>query len=244
MIVIPAIDLKEGRCVRLVQGRMDAESVYSDDPVKMAEHWVSLGAERLHVVDLNGAVDGHPVHRDLIGRIIHAVPVPVEVGGGIRELSAAEDYLALGAAWVILGTKALRTPSFVEKACRRFPGKVILGIDARGGSVAVQGWKEEVSVDAIELAGRFKKAGLAAIIFTDIEKDGMGTGVNLERTRALAKAATIPVIASGGVSDLEDIGRLRDLEPDGVVGVVTGRALYTGQLDLVSAIRLGKEGKA
>jgi phosphoribosylformimino-5-aminoimidazole carboxamide ribotide isomerase len=244
MIVIPAIDLKEGRCVRLVQGRMDAESVYSDDPVKMAEHWVSLGAERLHVVDLNGAVEGRPVHRDLIAEIIRAVPVPVEVGGGIRELSAAEDYLALGAAWVILGTKALGTPSFVESACRRFPGKVIVGIDARGGSVAVQGWKEELSIDAIELAGRFEGAGLSAIVFTDIEKDGTGMGVNVERTRALALATAVPVIASGGVSKLEDIEKLLGLEPDGVMGVITGRAVYTGQLDLVAAIRLGKGGKA
>jgi phosphoribosylformimino-5-aminoimidazole carboxamide ribotide isomerase len=241
MIVIPAVDLKDGRCVRLSQGRMDQESVYSENPVEMAKHWESKGAERLHVVDLNGAVMGRPFHQSLIKEIAKSIHIPVEVGGGIRDLETIENYLSSGVEWVILGTVALRNRSLVEEACRQFPRKVILGIDARRGKVAIQGWKEEVSLGAIELAKQFEGLGLSAIIFTDIERDGMSTGLNSEMTGALARSISIPVIASGGVSRIEDIEHLLDLESDGVIGVITGRALYTGRLDLEEAIRISKK---
>jgi phosphoribosylformimino-5-aminoimidazole carboxamide ribotide isomerase len=240
MIVIPAVDLKDGRCVRLSQGRMDQESVYSEDPVQMARRWESKGAERLHVVDLNGAVTGTPVHQSLIKEIANSIRIPVEVGGGIRNLETIETYLSLGVEWVILGTVALRNRSLVEEACRRFLGRVILGIDARRGKVAIQGWKEEVSLEAIELAKQFEGLGLSAIIFTDIERDGMRTGLNSEMTGALARSISIPVIASGGVSKIEEIERLMALESEGVIGVIVGRALYAGRFDLEEAIRISK----
>jgi len=240
MIVIPAVDLKDGRCVRLSQGRMDEESVYSDDPVRMAKHWESKGAERLHVIDLNGAVNGKPVHESVIKEIAKSIHIPVEVGGGIRNLETIEMYLSSGTEWIILGTVAHRNRPLAEEACRRFPGRVILGIDARGGRVAIQGWKEEVTLGAIELAKEFEGLELSAIIFTDIERDGMSTGVNSEMTGALARSISIPVIASGGVSRVEEIHQLMTLEPDGVTGVIVGRALYTGRIDLEEAIRLGR----
>lgn len=243
MIVIPAVDLKDGRCVRLSQGRMDQESVYSEDPVQMAKHWELKGAERLHVVDLNGAVTGTPVHQSLIKEIANSIRIPVEVGGGIRNLETIETYLSLGVEWVILGTVALRNRSLVEEACRQFPRKVILGIDARRRKVAIQGWKEEVSLEAIELAKQFEGLGLSAIIFTDIERDGMSTGLNSEMTGALARSISIPVIASGGVFRIEEIRQLMELEPDGVIGVIVGRALYTGRLDLEEAIRISKKSQ-
>jgi phosphoribosylformimino-5-aminoimidazole carboxamide ribotide isomerase len=240
LIVIPAVDLKDGRCVRLSQGRMDQESVYSEHPVEIAKHWESNGATRLHVVDLNGAFAGKPVHRSLVKEISQSVRIPIEVGGGIRDLPTIEDYLYSGARWVILGTAAFQNRSLVEEACRRFPERVILGIDAKGGKVAIQGWNEVVSLEAADLAKQFEGMGLSAIIFTDIEKDGMGTGVNLQTTRDLARSTSIPVIASGGVSQIEDIRHLMDLEPDGIIGVIIGRALYTGQVDLEEAIRITK----
>jgi phosphoribosylformimino-5-aminoimidazole carboxamide ribotide isomerase len=237
MIVIPALDLKEGRCVRLSQGRMDQESVYSENPVQMAKHWESKGAKRLHVVDLNGAVTGKPFHRSLIKEITKALQIPIEVGGGIRDLETIENYLSFGVQWIILGTAAFSHRQLVEDACRRFPGRVILGIDAKGGRVAIQGWNEIVSIEAIDLAKQFKGVGLSAIIFTDVEKDGMGTGLNWEETKTLARATSIPVIASGGISQIEEIERLMKLELDGVIGVIVGRALYTGKIDLEEAIR-------
>jgi len=243
VIVIPAVDLKDGKCVRLSQGRMDQESVYSENPVQMAKHWESKGATRLHVVDLNGAVTGKPFHRSLIEEITKALKIPIEVGGGIRDLEAIENYLSSGVQWIILGTAALSNRRLVEEACRRFPGKVILGIDAKGGRVAIQGWNEIVSVEAIDLAKQFEGAGLSAIIFTDVERDGMGTGLNWEETKALARATSIPVIASGGVSKIEEIERLKKLEPDGIIGVIVGRALYTGKIDLEEAIRLAKKSE-
>ncbi|MGZ3514580.1 MAG: 1-(5-phosphoribosyl)-5-[(5-phosphoribosylamino)methylideneamino]imidazole-4-carboxamide isomerase [Thermodesulfobacteriota bacterium] len=243
MIVIPAVDLKDGRCVRLSQGRMDQESVYSEHPVEMAKHWESKGAERLHVVDLNGAVTGKPFHRSLIKEITQSVHIPTEVGGGIRDLATIEDYLSSGVRWVILGTTAFQNSSLVEEACRKFQGRMILGIDARGGKVAIQGWNEVVSLEAIDLAKQYEGMGLSAIIFTDIERDGMGTGLNFESTKSLARSTSIPVIASGGVSRMEDIEHLLELEPDGVIGVIVGRALYTGQLDLEEAIRLAKKAE-
>ena len=240
MIVIPAVDLKEGRCVRLSQGRMDQESVYSEHPVEMAKRWESKGAERLHVVDLNGAVTGKPFHRSLIKEIAQSVRIPTEVGGGVRDLATIEDYLSSGIRWVILGTAAFQNRPLIEEACRRFPEGVILGIDAKRGKVAIQGWNEMVSLEAIDLIKQFEGIGLSAIIFTDIERDGMGTGLNLESTRSLARSTSIPVIASGGVSRSEDIEQLMTLEEDGVIGVIVGRALYTGSLDLEEAIRISK----
>ncbi len=238
MIVIPAIDLKDGKCVRLSQGRMDQESVYSEYPVEMARFWESKGAERLHVVDLNGAVEGHPYHRSLIQEIAHSIKIPVEVGGGIRDFATMEDYLSSGVRWVILGTGAFHNNSFIEEACQRFPGRVILGIDAKGGKVAIQGWKEVVSLNAIDFIKRFEGLGLSSIIFTDIERDGMATGLNVQSIRELAQSTSIPLIASGGVSRIEDIELLLELEPDGVIGVIVGRALYTGTVKLEEAIQV------
>ena len=244
MIIIPAVDLKEGRCVRLSQGRMDQASVYSEHPVEMAKHWESKGAERLHVVDLDGAVRGKAIHRSLIIEITQSLRIPIEVGGGIRCVATIEDYLSSGVRWVILGTAAFQNRSFVEEACRQFPERVIVGIDARGGKVAIQGWKEVVSLDVVDLAKQFEGKGLSSIIFTDIERDGMSTGLNLESTRRLSRSTSIPVIASGGVSRIEDIQRLLELEREGVIGVIIGRALYTGSLNLEEAIQLAKGGSS
>jgi phosphoribosylformimino-5-aminoimidazole carboxamide ribotide isomerase len=219
---------------------MDQESVYSEHPVEMAKHWESKGAERLHVVDLNGAVIGKPFHRTLIKEITRSVQIPIEVGGGIRDLPAIEDYLSSGVRWVILGTAAFQNRSLMDEACHRFPERVILGIDAKGGRVAIQGWNEVIPLGAIDVAKQFEGIGLSAIIFTDVERDGMGTGPNWEETKALARATSIPVIASGGVSRMEEMEHLMDLEPDGVIGVIVGRALYTGRLDLEEAIRITK----
>ena len=243
MIIIPAIDLKDGRCVRLSQGRMDQETIYSENPIEMAKHWESKGAERLHVVDLNGAVTGKPFHRSLIEEMVRSLHIPVEIGGGIRDLTTIENYIHSGAEWVILGTAALRNPHLLTEACHQFPGKVILGIDAKGGKVAVEGWKEVASMEAIELARQFEGIGLSTIIFTDIERDGMGTGLNFESTRNLSRSTSIPVIASGGVSRIEDIEHLLELERDGVIGVIVGRALYTSSIDLEEAIRLAKKSE-
>jgi len=238
MQIIPALDLKDGRCVRLSQGRMDQETIYSEDPVQMAKHWESKGAERLHLVDLNGAVTGEPVHRRFIDTIVKSLRIPVEVGGGIRDLPTIESYLSAGVGWVVLGTVAFRDPGLLKEACRQFPGRIILAIDAKRGKVAIQGWNEVVAFEAQGLAKQFESIGLAALIYTDIERDGMETGLNREMTRALARLTSIPVIASGGVSTLEDIRRLKELEPDGVIGVIVGRALYNGRLDFEEAIRL------
>ncbi len=243
MIIIPAIDLKDGKCVRLSQGRMDQETIYSANPVEMAIHWESKGAERLHVVDLNGAVSGKPFHSSLIKEMIRSVSIPIEVGGGIRDLTTIEDYIQSGVEWIIFGTAGLRNRGLIEMACHRYSGKVILGIDAKGGKVAVEGWQEVASIEAIDLVKMFEGIGLSAIIFTDIERDGMSTGLNQQMTKALAQSTTIPVIASGGVSNIEDIERLMELEPYGVIGVITGRALYKGSLDLEEAIRITKSKK-
>jgi len=222
---------------------MDQESVYSENPVEMARRWESEGAERLHVVDLNGAVSGRPVHRALIKEISQSVYIPIEVGGGIRDLATIEDYLSSGVGWVVLGTAAFQNHALIEEACHRFPEKVILGIDAKRGKVAIRGWDEVVSLGAIDLAKQFEGMGLSAIIFTDIERDGMGTGLNFQSTKKLAESTSIPVIASGGVSRIEDLEQLLELEQDGVIGVIVGRALYTGSLRLEEAIRLVKESE-
>ncbi|MGH7770048.1 MAG: 1-(5-phosphoribosyl)-5-[(5-phosphoribosylamino)methylideneamino]imidazole-4-carboxamide isomerase [Candidatus Binatia bacterium] len=236
MIIIPAIDIKDGQCVRLYQGEMDKETVYFSDPVAAAKHWVEQGAERLHVVDLNGAVEGRPVHKREIAAICKCVAVPVQLGGGLRSLEAIEEALGLGAARFILGTAAYENPDFLRQACRKFPGKMIVGIDARNGRVAVKGWKETTSMDAVELAVRCEADGTSRIIYTDISRDGTRRGVNAEETRRLARAVKIPVIASGGVATLDDIRRLKEIETDGVEGVIVGQALYAGLFQLSEAI--------
>jgi len=243
MIVIPAVDIKGGRCVRLKQGKMWEETVYADDPVRMAETWVAKGAERIHLVDLDGAVGGKRVNGEVIWRIAHSLPVPVELGGGIRNLASIEFYLEAGVQWVILGTVACKDPNLVQEACRRFPGRVMLAIDARDGRVAVEGWTEETDRSAIELADSFDDQGIAAVIYTDIERDGMSVGPNLRATGELARFLKTPVIASGGISRLEDIRKVMSLSGQGVMGVITGRALYEGTLDLEEAVRVSKESK-
>jgi len=219
---------------------MDQESVYSEHPVQMARRWESEGAERLHVVDLNGAVAGRPVHRALIKEISQSLQIPVEVGGGIRDLATIEDYLSSGVRWVILGTAAFENRALIEEACHRFPGKVILGIDAKRGKAAIRGWNEVVSLEAVALTKQYEGMGLSAVIFTDIERDGMRTGLNIQSTKSLARSTSIPVIASGGVSRMEDVEQLLEMEQDGVIGVIVGRALYTGSIKLEEAIRITK----
>ncbi len=243
MLVVPAIDLKGGRCVRLYQGQMDKETVFSQDPVAMARRWEAEGAELLHLVDLDGAVSGQPVNRPEIEAILKAVSVPVELGGGIRDLATIEEYLALGVDRVILGTVACREPELVREACRLFPGRIVVGIDVRGEKVAVSGWVDTVEIHFLDLAKLFEEAGPRAIIFTDISRDGTRSGVNVEKTRSLVEAVSIPVYAAGGVSTLEDIRQLLPLASLGLEGVITGRAIYTGSLDLREAIALAKKAR-
>lgn len=236
MLLIPAIDLKDGKCVRLRQGRMDDETVFSDDPVAMAERWVLAGCKRLHVVDLNGAVAGFPVNADLIGRIAEAFPeLEIQVGGGIRTFDVIQTYLDVGVDYVIIGTQAVRAPHFVDDACLEFPGHIIVGLDAKDGMVATDGWAKVSTRTAVEMAQRFEEAGVEAIVFTDIGRDGMMRGVNAEATRGLAREIEVPVIASGGVSRLEDVEALCEGVGDGIMGAIVGRALYEGSLDLQQA---------
>lgn len=242
MIVIPAVDIRNGRCVRLLQGRMEAETVYSEDPAQAARRWEDEGAERLHVVDLDGAFQKSPRNLSSIRRILAGVRIPIQVGGGIRTMDVIETYFDAGIDRLVLGTEAIRNPELVREACRSFPGRILLGIDARNGKVAIEGWTRDTDQTAVELAGQFEGSGLAGINFTDIHRDGMQTGPNLEETKRLAQAVSVPVFASGGVSTLEDIRRLSELEPFGVAGVITGKALYAGALDLREAIRVGKGG--
>jgi len=237
--LIPAIDLLGGRCVRLAQGEYDAATVYGDDPSAVAARFAAAGIRRLHVVDLDGAKAGRPVNGAAIRGILTAVkPVPVQLGGGIRTLASVEECLALGLERVILGTVALRDPALVRESARRFPGRVAVGIDARDGRVAVEGWTETSELAAEDLARRFEDAGVAAIVYTDIARDGMLTGPNLEATAALASHVRIPVIASGGVGCLEDVRRAAALASRGIAGVIVGRALYTGAVDLAAALEI------
>jgi len=240
MLVIPAIDLKGGKCVRLLRGEMHAETVYGEDPVAMGRRWVDEGARYLHVVDLDGAVSGAPVNGDAIAALCAKLPIPIEVGGGVRTLERAGAILASGADRVIFGTAALERSEMVADACRRFPGRVAVGIDARGGRVAVKGWVETSAITAVELARRLSSAGLACIIYIDIERDGTQQGVNVAATRALAESIDVPVIASGGVGTLSDIEALLPCEAAGVTGVIVGRALYTGAVNLAQAIRVAE----
>lgn len=236
MIIIPAIDLKDGRCVRLAQGDFQRVTVYSEDPAEIAEQWRAQGAERLHVVDLDGSLAGSPRNMAVILEMVEAVSIPVELGGGIRDMETVDFYLQNGVQWVILGTAALKNQVFVREACRQFSGRIIVGIDARNGLVAVQGWTEKTSESAADIARRYEDYGLAAIVYTDIQRDGMETGVNIEATRILAEAVHIPIIASGGVAGIRDIEQVLTLESAGVMGVIVGKALYTGGLSLKAAI--------
>ncbi len=236
MIIFPAIDLKDGLCVRLMQGDPDRATVYGRDPVAVARRWESEGAEWLHVVDLDGAFSKTPKNRQIIASIVGSVSIPVQVGGGIRNLETIKEYFSLGVERVILGTAALRQPEILEKACGLYPHRVALGIDARNGQVAVEGWKETTGTDAIAFVQHFSNLDLAAVIYTDIHRDGMQSGVNVEATRRLLEASHVPVIASGGVATLADVEALFPLIPLGLIGVITGRAIYNGTLQLSEAI--------
>ena len=236
MLIIPAIDLKDGECVRLRQGRMENSTVFSGDPVEVAGRWVEAGARRLHLVDLNGAFEGRPVNGGIVNAIARQHPeLPIQIGGGIRSREVIEAYLDAGVRWVIIGTQAVRDPDFVTAMCRDFAGHIIVGLDARDGMVATDGWSETSSVEAAALAQRFANDGVSAIVYTDIARDGMMEGVNLDATRHLAEATSIPVIASGGVSSMEDVRELAGLTDAGVAGAITGRAIYEGGLDLTRA---------
>ncbi|MBD1909972.1 MULTISPECIES: 1-(5-phosphoribosyl)-5-[(5-phosphoribosylamino)methylideneamino]imidazole-4-carboxamide isomerase [unclassified Leptolyngbya] len=243
MEVIPAIDLLEGRCVRLYQGDYAQSQVFNDDPVAVAQQWVEQGATRLHLVDLDGAKAGHPVNQAVIQAIAQAVSVPVEVGGGLRDRASVTDVLSLGVRWAILGTVAVEQPDLVADLCGEFPGQIIVGIDARNGKVATRGWLETSEVEAVELAQRMEQLGAAAIIYTDIHRDGTLQGPNHEALRELAQAISIPVIASGGISSTRDLLKLLVLEPQGVTGAIVGKALYTEDLSLKDALRAVGPGR-
>ena len=238
MLLIPAIDLKDGRCVRLKQGDLDDATVYGDDPAAVARRWVDAGAQRLHLVDLNGAVAGKPRNEGAIRAIVEAVgaEVPVQLGGGIRSLETIERYLDDGLSYVIIGTAAVKNPGFLHDACGAFPGQVIVGLDARDGKVATDGWSKLTRHDVVDLARKFEGYGIEGIVYTDIGRDGMMTGVNIDATVRLAQAVGVPVIASGGAGSLEDIDRLLAVESEGVEGVILGRALYEGTLDFGAAL--------
>lgn len=240
MLVIPAIDLKDGQCVRLKQGRMEDSTVFSDDPVTMAGHWVEQGAKRLHIVDLNGAFAGTPVNAEIVTAIAKAYPqLPIQIGGGIRNLDSAKFYIEAGVSFVIIGTAAVKDPDFVKEACVAFPGKVIVGLDAVDGKVATEGWADVSEVSAAQLASQFSDYGVSAIVYTDIARDGMMQGCNIEATVELAEQSSIPIIASGGIAKLADIVDLKAVGNTetgaGIIGAITGRAIYEGSLDLNEA---------
>lgn len=238
MILFPAIDLKDGQCVRLKLGDMAQATVFNDNPAAQAKSFEAQGFEWLHLVDLNGAFEGRPVNGKAVEEILKAISIPVQLGGGIRDLATIDHWLSRGVTRVILGTIALRNPEIVRDACKKFPGKIVVGIDAKAGSVAVEGWGESSSLNAIELARRFQDAGVAAIVFTDIDRDGILKGINFEKTLELASSVNIPVIASGGLASIKDVQRL--LEPDCAIleGAISGRAIYDGRLDSKEALAL------
>ena len=244
MLVIPAIDLKEGKCVRLEQGLMDKDTVFNDNPGAQAKVWQEQGAGLLHIVDLDGAFAGEPKNRTAIEAIVKALSIPTQLGGGIRDIPTIEAYLDLGIDRVIIGTAAQRNPELVAEACKRFPGRIVVGIDARNGMVAVQGWAEVTGITAVDLAMKFEGFGVSAIIYTDISRDGMMQGPNIDATRALAESISIPVIASGGVSSLQDIRNLMAVEKSGVTGVITGKAIYTGAIRLAEAVALTRSNNS
>ncbi|MCO5116301.1 MAG: 1-(5-phosphoribosyl)-5-[(5-phosphoribosylamino)methylideneamino]imidazole-4-carboxamide isomerase [Burkholderiaceae bacterium] len=237
MLLIPAIDLKDGHCVRLKQGDMDEVTVFSEDPEEMARHWLAEGARRLHLVDLNGAVAGKPKNEAVIKAITAAVgdDIPVQLGGGIRDLDTIERYLDDGITYVIIGTAAVKNPGFLHDACGAFPGHIIVGLDAKDGKVAVDGWSKMTGHDVVDLAKKYEDYGVEAVVYTDIGRDGMLNGVNIEATVKLAQALRIPVIASGGIANMKDIKALCKVESEGVEGVICGRAIYSGDLDFAAA---------
>lgn len=238
MLLIPAIDLKNGHCVRLRQGNMDDVTVFSEDPVEMARKWADEGAQRIHVVDLDGAIKGQPVNLKVVEAIAAAVDVPVQIGGGIRDEETVQRYLNAGVAYVIIGTKAINTPHFLRDVCLEYPRHIIVSLDAKDGRLALNGWAKLTHFDAIEAAQHCERDGVEALIYTDIGRDGMMAGFNVESTRALAQAVNTPVFASGGVSTLDDIRKLKDLEGEGVAGAVIGRALYEGGFTLADAVKI------
>jgi len=240
MQIIPAIDIKDGHCVRLKQGEMQSATVFSEDPAAMAQHWLEQGAERLHLVDLNGAVAGVPKNELAIREIVSVIgeEIPVQLGGGIRDLDTIERYLDDGITYVIIGTAAVKNPGFLHEACDAFPGHIIVGLDAKEGKVATDGWSKLTGHDVVDLAKRFQDYGVEAVIYTDIGRDGMMTGVNIEATVRLAKALTVPVIASGGLSSLDDVRRLCEVEGEGITGCIAGRAIYEGTLDFAQALKV------
>jgi phosphoribosylformimino-5-aminoimidazole carboxamide ribotide isomerase len=244
MLIIPAIDIKDGQCVRLKQGDMKSATVFSDDAGATAHHWVDAGAKRLHVVDLNGAFAGKPRNAAAIKAIVGAVgnDIPIQLGGGIRDLETVERYLDDGITYIVIGTAAVKNPGFLHEACDAFPGHIIVGLDARDGKVATDGWSKLTGHDVIDLAKRFQDYGVEAVIYTDIGRDGMMTGINIEATVRLAKALTVPVIASGGLNSLDDVKRLCAVEDEGIAGAITGRAVYEGTLDFKKALAQAKRG--
>jgi phosphoribosylformimino-5-aminoimidazole carboxamide ribotide isomerase len=243
MLIIPAIDLKDGQCVRLKQGEMDSATVFSSNPAEMAGKWLASGARRLHLVDLNGAFAGKPVNEAAIKAIVNEVgdEIPVQLGGGIRDLDTIERYLDDGITYIIIGSAAVKNPGFLHDACTAFPGHIIVGLDAKDGKVAVEGWSKVTHHDVIDLAKKFQDYGVEGVVYTDIGRDGMLSGVNIEATVKLAQALTIPVIASGGITNLEDVKRLCAVEGEGIMGAITGRAIYEGTLDFTAAQALADE---
>lgn len=242
LLIIPAIDLKDGKCVRLRQGRMEKATVFSDDPVATAKRWIDAGARRLHIVDLNGAIAGEPVNAAAVEEIVKTFSdLPVQVGGGIRDEETIQTYLDCGVRYVILGTKAVNAPHFVSDVCAEFPGRIIVGLDAKDGKVAIDGWSKLSGHDVIDLAKRYQNEGVEAIVYTDIGRDGMMSGVNVEATKRLADSISIPVIASGGISSLDDIRHVCEMADSGVVGAIVGRALYEGTLEFAAAQKLADE---
>jgi len=242
MLLIPAIDIKDGKCVRLRQGRMDDETIYADNPLDMARRWVDAGARRLHLVDLDGALLGEPVNAGAVHDIAEAFPdVPIQVGGGIRDEDTIQTYLNAGVSYVIIGTRAVTTPHFVSEVCLEFPGHIIVGLDVKDGKVATDGWSKLSRHDALDMAKHFENDGVVSIIFTDIGRDGMMNSVNTEATLELCKQITIPVIASGGITNLDDIRSLCEVAEEGIEGAITGRAIYEGTLDFAEAQKLADE---